>query len=62
VLQSTADCDGDVVAEGNVSAESSEQMISPAVADPPDVKTTLLRRRWKHYGPKPAKTLPREAV
>jgi hypothetical protein len=37
-VQSATDCDGDVVAEGNVSAESSEKMISPAVADPPDVK------------------------
>ncbi len=37
-VQSATDCDGDAVAEGNVSAESSEKMISTAVADPPDVK------------------------
>jgi hypothetical protein len=40
--QSAADCDGNVMAEGNVSAESNEKMISPAVADPPDVKNRPL--------------------
>src|SRR5712692_1982762 len=40
-VQSAADFDDDVVAEGNVSAQSIGKMIFPAVAGPQDVKPTL---------------------
>src|SRR6266481_8968417 len=53
-VQSAADFDDDVVAEGNVSAQSIGKMIFPAVAGPQDVS---LRRR-KHRGPKPARGRP----
>src|SRR6266851_1892916 len=39
-VQSAADFDDDVVAEGNVSAQSIGKMIFPAVAGPQDVKPT----------------------
>jgi hypothetical protein len=37
-VQSATDRTGDVMAEGNVSTESSEKMIFPAVVGSPDVK------------------------
>ena len=37
-VQRAADCDGDVVAEGNMSAESSENNDLPGRCGPPDVK------------------------
>ena len=61
-VQSAADCDGDVVAEGNVSAESSKKMISPAVADPPEVNPSRPGAAGNTVDPKPAKTLQRNAV
>jgi hypothetical protein len=60
-VQSEADCDGDIVAEGNVSAESSEKMVSPAVADH-RTRNRPLPAPPETLWTKPAKTLPREAV
>jgi hypothetical protein len=46
--QSTADCDGDAVAEGNVSAQSTEKMIYPALCGSTGRENAPFERRWKH--------------
>jgi hypothetical protein len=45
-----------------VSAEPFGKRASPGVALPAGGETGPSRRRWKHRGPKPAKTLQREVV
>ena len=60
--QREANFDDDAGAKGKVSAEPFGKRAARGVARPSDAKPAPSRRRWEHRGPKPAKTLPSEAI